>query len=262
MRISRTGGRTARSVTLCMCALMLAAALVPMRATSDEPAAVKPFALIDRALLRWRARPRPQQLSYVVDFTGRNKARLFRRKYRVDHNVPDHATRVTVLVSEGPAPPFVQPEKPRLLPTETFGFVPPEAAAAAPQPAAAATNLPVIAAVHATVRYPYNVNFVGIETVVDRAAYHLQMDPRQSSDAYPLREIWIDAATYDVLQVVAQQFERLGPIAIPYLINARYAQQGPYWLIAHVEAGATIHAGLFSYSSSGNADFQDFEFAP
>ena len=40
--------------------------------------------------------------------------------------------------------------------------------------------------------------------------------------------------------------------------DARYAEQGPYWLISHAEAGATIHAGIFSYGSSAAADFEDF----
>jgi hypothetical protein len=213
-----------RRVAAFICAVLLAAAVLPMRASGDDRA-VKPFQVIDRALVRWRGRPRPLQLSYVVNFTGRNKAGLFRRRFRVDDSVANHATHVTMLASEGSAPPFVQPEKQRLLPTETFGFVPADAVLPAPTPAAAGTNLPVIAMVRATVRYPYDVSFVGIENVDDRTAYHLQLDPRQARDAYPLREIWIDTSTYDVLQVVAQMFEHLGPLAIPYRVSARYAEQ-------------------------------------
>jgi hypothetical protein len=238
-----------------------ATALLPARAGADEHP-VKPFEVIDRALTRWEARPRLLQFSYIVDFIGRNHDRSFRRRFRVDADVPTHATHVTTIASDGPAPPFVQPEKQRLLPTETFGFVPAQAPAAAPTPAPDATILPVIAAVRATLRYPYNVRFVGIEDVSDRAAYHLQLDPREAPDAYPLRELWIDVATYDVLQVVAKQFERLGPIVVPYSISARYGQEGPYWLITHAEAAATIRAGLFSYGSSAHADFEDFQYEP
>ena len=116
-------GRGAAAFT---CAALLATGLFPTRARSDEQT-IKPFQLIDHALTRWRGRPRPSQLSYVVDFTGRNKDRLFRRRFRVEDSVADHATHVTMLTSEGPAPPFVQPEKQSLLPTETFGFVPADA---------------------------------------------------------------------------------------------------------------------------------------
>lgn len=261
MRFLQWTRRSSRRVTAAICWALLAATMLPMRASGDERS-IKPFQVIDHALVRWRGRPRPLQLSYVVNFTGRNKDRTFHRRFRVDNSVADHATHVTMLASEGAAPPFVEPEKQRLLATETFGFVPVEAVMAAPAPAPAATNLPVIAAVHATMRYPYDVSFVGIESIADRTAYHLQLDPRQERDAYPLREIWIDTSTYDVLQVVAQQFEHIGPIAIPYRVSARYAQQGPYWLIAHAEAGATIHAGLFTYGSSADADFEDFRYAP
>lgn len=250
-----------RRLAVVSCAVLVATAMAPFQASGDGRI-VKPFQVIDHALVRWRGRPRPLQLSYVVNFTGRNRNGSFRRLFRVDDSVEHHATRVTMLASEGPAPPFVQPEKQWLLPTETFGFIPSDAAVAASTPSPAATDLPVIAAVHASVRYPYDVSFIGIENVDDRAAYHLQFEPRRARDAYPLREIWIDTSTYDVLQVVAQQFEHIGPIAVPYRVNARYAERGPYWLISHAEAGATIHAGLFSYGSSANADFEDFQFAP
>jgi hypothetical protein len=239
----------------------IAGAIVPSASCAEERPIV-PFTVIDRAIVRWQARPRPVQLSYVVNFTGHIKSRAFRRRFRVDDRVADHATQVTVIASEGPAPPFVQPEKQRLLPTETFGFVSPEVQSAMPTPDPSMSALPVIAAVRATVRYPYDVRFVGIESVDDRSAYHLVLEPRQTPDAYPLRDMWIDASTYDVLQVVALEFEHLGPIAVPYTINARYAQQGPYWLIAHAQAGATIRAGIFSYGSSADASFEDFQYAP
>jgi negative regulator of sigma E activity len=231
------------------------------QAAAQEPT-VEPFKVIDHALVRWRSRPRPAQLSYVVDFTGWTKDRSFRRLFRVEHSVADQSTRVTILQSDGPAPPFVQPEKARLLPTETFGFVPSDMALPLATPPPAATTLPVIAAVHATLRYPYDVSFVGIEKVANRLAYHLQLEPRQTPDAFPLRQMWIDASTFDVLQVEAQQFEHLGPIAVPYRLRAWYAEQGPYWLIAHAEAGATIRAGFFSYRSTGDADFEDFQYTP
>jgi hypothetical protein len=261
MHSSQNGRRIGRRAAAAFICAVVATAVLPIPAGAQERT-VKPFQLIDQALTRWRARPRPVQLSYVVNFTGHNKNSQFRRRFRVDDRVADHATQVTMLVSEGPAPPFVEPEKQRLLPTETFGFVPSEARIPAPTPAPNATYLPVIAAVHAKIRYPYDVSLIGIENVSDRTAYHLQLDPRQARDAYPLRDIWIDTSTYDVLQVVAQQFEHIGPIAVPYLVNARYAEQGPYWLISHAEAGATIHAGIFSYGSSAAADFEDFRYAP
>lgn len=235
----------------------------PARASIDDRD-VKPFAVIDHALERWRGRPRPLSLSYVVTFTGHNKDRVFYRRFRVDDSVAAHATHVTMLESQGMAPPFLAPEKQRLLPTETFGFVAAEALEPGPAatPAPAMTNVPVIAAVRANIRYPYDVSLIGLERVDDRPAYHLRMDPRHTPDAYPLREIWIDASTYDVLQVTAQQFERLGPIAIPYRVNARYGEQGPYWLISHAEAGATVRAGLFTYGSRADADFDDFQYSP
>ena len=214
--------RTRSLLAIVPLAAFLASFAAPVRVAGDEPA-VKPFTVIDRAVERWRRRPRPRELSYVVDYTGYTKTREFRRRFRVDHTVHDQETRVTMLTAEGPAPPFVQPEKQRLLATETFGFVP-VATAATEQPSAAAAppvpaGTPVIASVHATIRYPYDVNLVSVDNVADRSAYHLQFDPRQSRDDYPLREMWVDTSTYDVLQIVAQRFEHIGPIAVPYHVT-------------------------------------------
>ena len=111
----------ARAVTV-LTILALVVPLVPVRADDTAPAP-KPFDVIDRAIARWQARPRPTLLSYTVDFTGSHGAKTYRRVFRVDYTVPTHDARITMLGSEGQAPAFVEPEKQRLSPTETFGFV-------------------------------------------------------------------------------------------------------------------------------------------
>ncbi|MGD0474546.1 MAG: hypothetical protein ABSB70_15210 [Candidatus Velthaea sp.] len=250
----------ARAVTV-LTILALVVPLVPVRADDTAPAP-KPFDVIDRAIARWQARPRPTLLSYTVDFTGSHGAKTYRRVFRVDYTVPTHNARITMLGSEGQAPAFVEPEKQRLSPTETFGFVSRDHALLGVTQSPGAAPLPVIAAVHAVVHYPYDVNLVGIEQVDRQRAYHLAFVPRQKPDDYPLRDLWVDATTYDVLKVIALQFEHIGPIRVPYLVRASYAQQGPYWLIRRAAAGATIRAGLFSYGSDAEASFEDFQYAP
>jgi hypothetical protein len=243
-------------------AIVLALGVLAPGHADDAQSSTEPFDIIDRAIVRWQARPRPTALSYTVDFTGSHNDKSYRRLFRVEYEVATHATRVTELRAEGPAPAFIQPEKQRFVPTETFGFVSRDEAPAAVPPAPNVTSLPVIAAVRAVRRYPYDVSLLGVEQTGEQHAYHLGLKPRQKPDAYPLRELWIDTTTYDVVRAVALQFEQLGPIRVPYRVNVQYAQEGPYWLIRSAQASATIRAGIFSYGSRGEAIFEDFQAVP
>ncbi|MGC2651979.1 MAG: hypothetical protein WA304_14380 [Candidatus Cybelea sp.] len=91
----------------------------------------------------------------------------------------------------------------------------------------------------------YDVELSGEERIDERLCYHLTLRPEIDPDRYPLRELWIAEANFEVVQLA---YER------PYvekhtraLVLYRFAPVGPehVWSIVHIEAQASAR-GLFS----------------
>jgi hypothetical protein len=91
----------------------------------------------------------------------------------------------------------------------------------------------------------YDIELTGEERIDGRLCYHLTLRPTIDPDRYPLRDLWVDEATFDVVQLA---YER------PYdekhtraLVLYRFAPVGPehLWTIVHIEAQASVR-GLFS----------------
>jgi hypothetical protein len=104
--------------------------------------------------------------------------------------------------------------------------------------------LQTIATVTAT-GHVYDIELTGEERIDRRLCYHLTLRPTIDPDRYPLRDLWADEATFDVVQLA---YER------PYdekhtraLVLYRFAPVGPehLWTIVHIEAQASVR-GLFS----------------
>jgi hypothetical protein len=104
--------------------------------------------------------------------------------------------------------------------------------------------LQTIATVTAT-GHVYDVELAGDARIDERLCYHLTLRPEIEPDRYPLRELWIDEASFEVVQLA---YER------PYdekhtraLVLYRFAPVGPehVWTIVHIEAQASVR-GLFS----------------
>ncbi|MGA7200785.1 MAG: hypothetical protein WBX26_03070 [Candidatus Cybelea sp.] len=104
--------------------------------------------------------------------------------------------------------------------------------------------LQTIATVTAT-GHVYDIELAGEERVDERLCYHLTLRPETDPDRYPLRELWIAEASFEVVQLA---YER------PYdekhtraLVLYRFAPVGPehVWTIVHIEAQASVR-GVFS----------------
>jgi hypothetical protein len=113
-----------------------------------------------------------------------------------------------------------------------------------PPPNLAPDPLQTIATVTASA-HVYEIQLAGEENVEGRACYHLTLHPLLAPDRYPLRELWVDKTSFEVVQLT---YER------PYdekhtraLVRYRFAPVGPQrvWAIVHIEAEAAIHE-LFS----------------
>jgi hypothetical protein len=127
-----------------------------------------------------------------------------------------------------------------------------QSAPPSPPPNFAPDPLETIATVTASARV-YDIHLTGVESIEGRTCYHLALRPLVAPDRYPLRELWVDASSFEVVQLT---YER------PYdaehtraSVRYRFAPIGSsrVWAIVHIEADAAIHQ-LFSTKTERVAD--------
>jgi hypothetical protein len=121
-----------------------------------------------------------------------------------------------------------------------------------PPPNFALDPLETIATV-TTNAHVYDIRLTGEESIDGRTCYHLALRPLIAPDRYPLRELWVDASSFEVVQLT---YER------PYdaeharaSVRYRFAPIGRnrVWAIVHIEADAAVHQ-LFSTKTERVAD--------
>ena len=82
----------------------------------------------------------------------------------------------------------------------------------------------------------YTVTLSGIENLDGASVYHLHLEPNHTPEALPLRELWVDTSTFQVLQLTyARQAESGAPNGT---VQYRFAQVGPerIWAIVYIDA--------------------------
>lgn len=239
-------------------ALALTGALLSGSPAASAQDAPPPMEILQHALGVWNARPTPAFIGYDLNFRGTRKNREFTRDLHVQYDAGDRSYAARVLSASGSEPMGVHAERQRLFPDETFGLVP--RVRAGTQDPSDARPIQTLAVERATTRYPYEVSFAGIESVRGHSAYHLHFAPRGDAERYPVRDVWIDTASFDVRRVVAHEVEHAGILSVPFLLTVEYAEAGPYWLVASGEAGATAHLVLFTISAEGAATYANYQF--
>jgi hypothetical protein len=106
-----------------------------------------------------------------------------------------------------------------------------------PPPNLAADPLQTIATVSAN-GHVYDIALAGEETIGGRACYHLTLRPELNPDRYPLRDVWVDTTSFEVVQLTyARPYQERHTHAI---VVYRFAPVGPQpiWAIVHIEAQA------------------------
>lgn len=120
-----------------------------------------------------------------------------------------------------------------------FGFyrrTPVPGAAAPPSPPNLAPDpLQTIAVVSAVDR-AYEIRLDGIVTVGSRSCYHLRLRALRDPLGYPLRELWIDTATYDVVRLTYAWPFNGTSASVTYDFAPVGAQA--IWSIVHIDATA------------------------
>ena len=92
-------------------------------------------------------------------------------------------------------------------------------------------TLPVIASVRAL---HYDVTLAGEDVLNGRRAYHLQLRPIDNPNFYPLRAVWVDEASNDVLKLTYDELYRGWNVSIDYAFRAFTA--GATWWVSEIDA--------------------------
>jgi hypothetical protein len=110
---------------------------------------------------------------------------------------------------------------PLISPEYSFGLDPSQQPQPAVQtfPDATLSTLPTIATVSVT-EHAYDITLVATEPLGGLYAYHLRLQPRRDPAKFRLREMWIDAYSYDVLKLKTQGNFTGSPMnAVPWEIT-------------------------------------------
>jgi hypothetical protein len=239
----------------------------PSAAVSAQPEAI---AIYDRARATVAARSLPAFIAYT------EYAALLRHgKVQAKH------TRVMIRTADGkvnatPIPdspldridttPKVE-ARPLVYPTTTFGLVKRRAgeapstyeSASTPQPSPEPSGPPVIGRVVSTDR-DYDPTLVGIEQLDGSRVYHLKLAPRYDPQHHPIRDLWVDTATYDPRRIAVEVWAEAGPVRSRPTVVVDYAPIDGTWLIAHASTDFVLRFGFLSYGGSGEFRITDVTF--
>ena len=106
---------------------------------------------------------------------------------------------------------------PLISPSYSFGLTSGREEASKPAPLAA-PGLPTIATVTATARV-YKVSLLGTESLGGLYTYHLHLEPASHPERYRVRELWVDAYTYQIVQLETQgNFTDASTSEVPWLV--------------------------------------------
>jgi hypothetical protein len=108
-------------------------------------------------------------------------------------------------------------------------------------------------AVVTAVSHTYDVTMAGEEIAGGRRCYHLRLRPRGDPERFPLRDLWVDETSFEIVQLTyARPYPQRDTWAS---VQYRFAPVGAsqLWVIVHIEAEAVAH-GLTSAKVERVAD--------
>jgi hypothetical protein len=128
-----------------------------------------------------------------------------------------------------------------------------------PPPNLAPDPLRTIAAVTAD-GHLYDVTNAGVASIDGRSCFHLLLHPELDPDRFALRELMVDTATFEVVQLTYERpYEQKHARAF---VRYRFAPVGPagIWSIVHIEAAATVGSGAATEVESVSDDLSSLAF--
>jgi Outer membrane lipoprotein-sorting protein len=226
----------------------LAAAILTLLVPILTGAQPSPYGIFDRARAAWDARTIPPYVSFRVDCALTFLSVACDPGARVEFVVRMSDGRTYAqTVGSSTVPPKVLMRGgfitgPAGMPLGFYRTLPDgsPSPAASPPPNLAPDPLQTIAVVTAVNRV-YDITLDGEESIDGHACYRLRMQPNVAGDRYPLRMLWVDENTFEILQL---QYER--PYGAAHaMVRYRFSQVGPLrlWTIVRIEADAAVTTG-------------------
>jgi hypothetical protein len=116
-----------------------------------------------------------------------------------------------------------------------------------------------IASVSVTDR-AYSVTLAGIEDLDGVPVYHVRLAPNYAPDSHPLRDLWIDTATFEVRRLTYARQAQSG--ARSGTVQYRFAQVGPdrIWAIVYIDA--TLPVTGSAKAANPHSDLANITFPP
>lgn len=251
---------------------VIAVLAVALTCSAQTAAAPSPNQIYDRARAAVAARTLPRYLAYTATAAFARKGKTQVEHLRVVLRTADGRAYVTPLRDSArdriDVTPYAAPKPPYFWPATTFGFGGPRAVEApsiyeAPStPDAASSAGPrVIGSVHAAAR-EYDVTLVDTTTLDGANMYHLHLVPRADPVHRRLREMFVDAMTFEPRRIVMQAYFARGPIATRPLVTVDYSSFEGTWLIAHARLDAVVRIAFFAYGGAGEFHLDDVSAPP
>ncbi len=208
-----------------------------------------PAAFFLAARTAWLAKPLPPYITYTLagTFVFGHRTRTFVET--VLYRTRDRAAFERRSIDN--ASPELRFGEASFSPEITFGVAPRTAEhAALVNPDTSSGELPTIGRVAVTT-LPYTVTDAGNETVEGTACRHLHLEPQGDPIAHSLREVCIDPATLDVLQVDAVTRVQKGPFTKTIPFEATYHEAGPFWMLDRFHVTGRVHVFFATLSGAG-----------
>jgi hypothetical protein len=238
------------------------AAAIALATASSSPS---PDEIVSRAQTAWEARAVPRYLSFELPCAD---------TFLTAECEPGDTSRFTVRMSDGRTYARTAREPglelmcggfitgPATTPLGFFRSIDANNVAAAiappppPQNFAADPFGPRPIASVVAVNRAYTVTLVGVESLDGEAVYHLRLVPNYDPQHHPLRELWVDTATFEVIQLTYAR--RVEGATEDGSVQYRFAQVDPQriWTIVRIEAEQPVKNKI----ETARADLENITF--
>jgi hypothetical protein len=106
----------------------------------------------------------------------------------------------------------------------------------------------------------YVPSLSGVETFRGHSVYHLKLRTVRQERDYPLKDLLVDASSFEVWQAHAAAAGTRGPAAGDIDGTAEFAAVGASWLVTRATGYGRLHVGFLSDSARYEYAFSDFGF--